>query len=713
MTVPDAPAPDTAGTHFEDVLAARLSRRGALQVGLVASAAAVAAGTVLGRAGAAAAQSAEGAVAGATTAGGAAARNGGPAPLSFTSIPSIDATVDGETVAANYRSDVLIRWGDPIRPNTPAWSVDTQSSAAQARQFGFNCDFISYHPLRTGPNDEFGVLFVNHEYTYGIQMFPNYPASGSGLDTLATGSAAQRAQLKEWVDIELAAHGCSVVAIERRGLAGQWRYLPNHRLNRRITATTPCELTGPAAKDVRVNPTAARRVLVPGVLNNCAGGVTPWGTVLTAEENFNQYFANANTCADPGARANHARYGIPTGASPRRWERVYDRFDTAKMPYEPMKYGFLVEVDPTNPNDVPKKRTALGRFKHEAAACSIGRDGRVAVYSGDDERDNYWFKFVTRRRFNRTSKAANRDLLDEGTLYVAQFNADGSGRWIPLDFAADPAFWMSKGFTGQADICLRTREAGDAVGATRMDRPEDADVNPTKPGHVILVMTNNSSRRTDRSVSEPTRPNVAGEVAANPRWNATSGNRAGHIIELIEGYEDSSQSWFRWEIFMLCGDPTAPDAPPILASVAGVTPGVNNQTYFAGWTGPVSPIGAPDNTAFDSSGNLLIATDGAPSAIGKNDGLHMVAIEGPNRGELKQLYAAPAGAEVCGPTLTADDTTLFLAIQHPGEDGAITDGNPANNPQSRWPDSLIGGAPAVPRPSVVAVRRVDGGRVGS
>lgn len=575
------------------------------------------------------------------------------------------STEDRVIVPPGYSSEVVIRWGDPIRAGAPGFNFNQQSAAAQSQQFGYNCDFLYAVPYRRNPFSalrgvtESYVLWVNHEYTNPELMFPGYsPATTT----------------KEIVDTELAAHGGTVVAIEliRRGLfvAGEkWAVDLQSPLNRRITGETEMIITGPAAGDdlmkTSADPTGTR---VRGMLNNCGGGITPWGTIVTCEENFNQYFANLNglPSTDP-RRAIHARYGMPTGASERRWENVYDRFDIAKEPNEAFRFGYSVEIDLFNPYATPKKRTALGRTKHEAATFVVASDARVVAYLGDDERFEYMYKFVTKGKFDPQRGVANGDLLDEGTLYVAKFNGDGTGEWLPLVGGQGAlANWT------QAMVCINTRGAADLVGGTKMDRPEDIETNPVNK-KVYAVFTNNTQRGTSG------RPATD---APNPRVN----NRHGHIIEITEDKNDPTSTNFQWEIFMLCGEP-------------GVA---TDGTFFAGFDpSQVSPISSPDNIAFDQQGNLWIATDGQINTFRKNDGVFVVPTAGPQRGFLRQFLSGIPGGEVASLVLSPDNRTLFASIQHPGE------GSTYDSPTSTFPD---GGKP---RPAVVAVRKGNGGLIGS
>jgi secreted PhoX family phosphatase len=443
------------------------------------------------------------------------------------------------------------------------------------------------------------------------------------------------------------------------------------RFNRRITGETSMMITGPAAGHplmrTREDPAGTT---VRGMLNNCAGGTTPWGTILTCEENFHQYFANAGRLADDDPRkAVHARYGFPSGASERRWELHHDRFDLAKEPNEPFRFGWVVEIDPYDPSFAPRKRTALGRSKHEGATTVLARDGRVVVYSGDDERFEYIYKFVTAKAMRRGDLGQNLTLLDDGTLYVARFLPDGTGSWLPLIYGEGP-LTRANGFENQGDVVINARRAADLLGATKMDRPEDVEASPVT-GTVYAVLTNNTRRAADQV------------DAANPRPN----NRHGHIIEWTEEGDEPAATRFRWNIFMLCGDPKDP----------------SYMTYFAGFPAEqVSPISSPDNIAFDRRGDLWISTDGQPSTFRRNDAIFAVPVGGAQRGFLRQFLSAPRGAEVCGPQFTPDNHTLFCAIQHPGEGGGL------ENPVSSWPDGT-----QPPKPSVVAVWRPDGGVIGS
>ena len=572
--------------------------------------------------------------------------------LRFETIEGQSKDTDGTLVPPGYTAIPFIRWGDPLTPDAPEFDPNNQTGAAQAQQFGYNCDFVGFLPLPVGSdNSSEGLMVVNHEYTNPELMFEGY-------------NEEEPNPTQEQVDVELAAHGVSVVQV---GLAsGSWTYDRTGTANRRYTATSPMTASGPAAgSDWFKTSTDETGLDISGTLNNCAAGKTPWGTVVTAEENFHQYFANNSLLDDEDPiKAIHDRYGIPDESSSRRWEDFYDRFDVTKEPNEPFRFGWAVEIDPYDPDFVPVKRTAIGRYRHEAQTFVVTDNGQVAVYSGDDARFEYVYKFVTAGSYNPEDRTANLGLLDEGVLYVARFDDDGTGEWMPLVYGEGP-LTEENGFTSQADVMVKTRQAGDLLGATKMDRPEDIETNPVNK-KVYIALTNNTRRAVEDN---------PGVDAANPRPE----NANGHIIELTETDDDHAATTFAWEIFMLCGNPEDED------------------TFFAGFPKEeVSAIANPDNITFDNKGNLWIATDGQPRTLDINDGLFAVPVSGPERGLLRQFFSSVAGSEVCGPEFTPDDTSLFVAVQHPGD-----------GEDSVWPD---GEKP--PRPSVVAIRADNGGRVG-
>jgi uncharacterized protein len=647
-------APNTsANEYFGDVVSRAFSRRGLLRAGAVLTVAAGVGGATAGTAAAAPAPMA-------------AAAPRPPRGLRYETVPV--NTTDAVTVPPGYRSNVVIRWGDPVVPGAPAFDFENQTAAAAAQQFGYNNDFCGLVPLR-GRGERY-VMFNNHEYTIEPLMFRGYDPA---------------APTDEQIRIGWASHGLSVHVVERDRRTGEMRTVADGTLNRRYTATSEFELVGPAAGSELLRTTAdpsGRTVL--GTLNNCAGGVTPWGTFLSGEENFNQYFANADLVTDATTRARALRYGVTRAASERKWERLDPRFDMVAEPKEVNRFGWIVEVDPLDPAARPVKHTALGRFKHEGANVTLTPDGRAVAYMGDDERFDYVYKFVSDDRMvrgqGRRAREHNRTLLTRGTLYVARFTGDspaaevdgtgalpadgafdGGGEWIPL--AAGTTSFVP-GMTAE-EVYVFTREAADRVGATKMDRPEDVEPNP-RTGRLYIALTNNSDRG-----KEPATGRIAPPDEANPR----RANAHGHVIELVEPGNDAAATVFAWSILLLCGDPTRPD------------------TYFAGYDkSQVSPITSPDNLAFDDRGNLWISTDSG-AALGFHDGLYGVSLEGPTRGRTTLFASMPVGAEACGPVIT--DEFVLISPQHPGD---VDDASP-EAPGSSFPD----GPGTQPRPSVVNI----------
>lgn len=581
--------------------------------------------------------------------------------IRFAPIAPQPATSQQIVVPEGYRWAPLLKWGDPIRHDGPEFDPENQTAEAQAQQIGYNCDYIGFHglPWNTGQSMR-GLLWVNHEYTNEELMFPSYEFGNP---------------TREQVDVGIQAHG-GVIVESARDANGIMYVDKRSPYNRRITGSTPMRLSGPAATHPwmkTADDPYAQTVL--GTLNNCAGGITPWGTILTCEENFHQYFGNVNALADDDPRkANHQRYGLPGGASERLWEAYHPRFNVGVEPNEAFRFGWVVEVDPYNPDTAPVKRTALGRFRHEGATWGYSPSGRVTFYSGDDAVFEYVYKYVSNEAWDTSRRGMNQNLLDDGVLYVARFNEDGTGDWLPLVYGEGP-LTRENGFTSQGDVLLKTREAGDALGATKMDRPEDMQQNPVNK-KVYVALTNNTRRGTEGN---------ADIDEANPR----SQNRTGHIIEITEAGNDAAATTFTWDIFILCGTPE------------------DETSYFAGFPKEnVSPIANPDNVNFDIDGNLWISTDGQPGTLQLADALHVVPTDGPERGNLQQFLAVTAGAECASFEFTHDNLNLFVAVQHPGEGGTFED------PVSTWPFDGTN----VARPTVIQVwsesrEKIGGGAV--
>ncbi|QIM19966.1 PhoX family protein [Phycicoccus sp. HDW14] len=650
-------APNTSGNeYFRDVAARAFSRRGALGA---AGALALAVGT------------ADAAAAGSGHGHGPGHGRG----LRFTPIAPVPAATDALTVPEGWRWTPVIRWGDPLFRHSEDFDPEHQSERSQLGQLGYNCDYLDVIELDGGRGRR-ALAVVNHEYTNEGIMFP--PSSDPEV-------------LAEQKRIAMAAHGLSVVELRRSREGEPWEYVRGSHYNRRVHVQTRFTVSGPAAghRLLRTKDDPVGRTVL-GTQNNCSGGTTPWGTVLSGEENFHQYFVAADT-------PQNRRYGIPTtvSASGRNWWTVDPRFDARQPGYENEvnRFGWVVEVDPMEPDSTPVKHTALGRFKHESANVRVVRDGRVVAYSGDDERFEYVYKFVSEKRMardsSRAARAHNKTLLASGDLYVARFTGDspaaeidgtgtlpsderfdGRGEWVPLvrnGRSRVPGMDV-------AEVLVFTRLAADKVGATRMDRPEDVQPNPVT-GRVYAALTNNTNRGVGTN---------APADEANPRVT----NREGHVLELTEDRDDPTATRFSWNLLLVCGDPDS----------AG--------TYFGGYDGPVSPISCPDNVAFDSTGALWISTDGQPGTLGLCDALHRVTLEGRDRGRVEQFLAVPREAETCGPVVHDRDGagSVFVCVQHPGEEGSWADQH-SYFPDYVAPGSLADGRWGGPRPSIVQVTR--------
>lgn len=623
------------------------------------------------------------------------------------------------SVPEGYTAKVLIGWGDPIAPGGPTWLADaSQDAAAQEKQFGMHNDGMHYFPLQPGnvvgrtvssqarslrgflnqPINT-GLLCVNHEYTQESILHPD------GLDVV-TIAKVRKSQ---------AAHGVSVVEISKNG--NEWSFNRNSSYGRRITGNTEMRVSGPAAgnallksKKFSIQPTGSVDTgtlndgyTAYGTLNNCAHGYTPWGTYLTCEENWNGYFGNLGEklVSTPGIEDSEIlegqnRYGLAPLGFGYRWHEVDPRFNYSTNPLEPHLFGWVVEIDPYNPQSTPVKRTALGRFKHESAQVVVDDNNRVAFYMGDDERNDYIYKFVCAQPLNPGNRDANRNLLDNGVLYVAKFNDNGTGEWIPLVYG-QRGLTPENGFRNQAEVLVKTRQAGDRVGATMMDRPEWTTVRPRIGGYkeieVYCTLTNNNRRGTTPvSSNQPDGTTAGGGArppvdAANPRPD----NRYGHIIRWREDGKKVTATTFRWDIFVQAGDKTRPET--------------NLQGNIKG-----DDFGAPDGLWFDDFGRLWIQTDQAGDGRGDwtKIGGNTMSCADPNTKQIRRFLTSPTDCEVTGVITTPDGKAMFINIQHPGDSG--TTSNPTLS--SNWPNSQGYGPSGRPRSSTVVITRNDGGVIG-
>jgi uncharacterized protein len=577
--------------------------------------------------------------------------------VGFTSVPVSDA--DALVVPHGYVAEVLIPWGTPLLTSGPAWKKDASNTAAeQAQQVGMHHDGMHFFPLGRGPEaNRRGLLCLNHEYIDPVGLYTDgYPPSSVDFP-------------KEKVDKALAAHGVTVIEIAL--VNGRWTQVDS-TYNRRITGTTPMAFSGPVGLD---HPWLQSNNAPIGTLNNCAHGYTPWGTYLTCEENWNGYFGTKSAGWTPSELDR--RYGVSKDGFGYRWHEGDPRFDLAVNHNEIFRFGWVVEIDPFDPASTPVKRTALGRIKHEGATCVESR-GRAVVYSGDDENRDYVYKFVSARPW-RQMRTRGVSPLDEGTLYVAQFHDDGTGSWVPLVHGQGP-LTVANGWADQADVLLRTRQAADALGATKMDRPEWITVD-ARTGNVYATMTNGSGSG----------------GAVNPR----DPNPYGHILRWKEDGGDATGTRFAWEIFVLAGDPKWDSKVDI------------NGDIFA----------SPDGIWIDHDGRLWIQTDisnssqNRPASRHEGFGNNAMLCADPTTGEVRRFLVGPRGAEITGVHTTPDGETMFCNVQHPGEvtrhwTETLGQAPSAANPRavSNWPDHDPAGRP---RSATVVIRKIGGGKIGT
>lgn len=662
----------SANRHFNDVLQAHLSRRSALKGTLGASIAALFGGVGL---------------AGCATPG---AGAGGQGPLiGFKAVPVSNA--DTVVVPPGYKVQTFVPWGTPITGNMPAFDPLKNTGTDQAQQVGMHHDGMHFFPIEgkdpyQGSSTE-GLLVMNHEYVE--PRFLHASAVGQKLNRDAVPALVNGKRPADECLKELNAHGVSVIHI-RREANGQWGVVAPSRYNRRITGLTPMEISGPVRGTdfvkTKYSPDGTR---TRGTLNNCAHGVTPWNTYMMAEENWAGYFINK--VGANGRTREQSRYGVrhndsrpPT--SRYGWELAdsgaeeYARFDVSAKGANPTQdyrneangFGWMVEFDPFDPNSTPVKRTALGRFAHEGIIFQPAVEGKpVVCYSGDDARDEYIYKFVSKGVYRKAAGKANSALLDEGTLYVAKFNDDGTGEWLPLVFGQGPLTPFR--FNSQADVLVNTRLAADTVGATKMDRPEWGAIDP-KTGQVYFTLTNNSDRtRADK---------------ANPREK----NRWGHIIRWSEAGNDPTATKFQWDIFLLSGP--------------------ENDSQFAGKPLNADQIhNSPDGLWFDKDGRLWIQTDISESAMNKGDyaqfGNNQMLCADPRTQTLRRFLVGPLGQEITGVVTTPDGKTMFVNVQHPGATTSADD-FAAGKLTGTWPNQG-----RYPRSATLVITKEDGGVIGT
>lgn len=565
-------------------------------------------------------------------------------------------TADAITLPPGYESQVVVRWGDPLWSTGSEFDQATRGTGeSQELAFGDNCDGMMFYPL----SDTSGVMAVNNEYTNRNIICPD------GINT-----ADDVRKVK-------AGHGVSVFEVALTD--GKWQHVVDSKYNRKYTADAEMEITGPARGDALMktaaDPTGTRSL---GTWNNCGNGTTPWGTYLACEENFNGYFGSTDEAHEP--TANQKRYGVGNKDWKYNWYKFDERFDISKEANECNRAGYIVEIDPMDPTGTPKKRTAMGRFKHENAAIVIAESGHAVGYMGDDERGEYLYKFVSRNKYVEGDDAANKDLLADGTLYVARFgeaddNLAGKGEWVELTHGKN-GIDAAAGFASQAEVCIHARLAADVVGATTMDRPEWVAANPNN-NDVYVTLTNNKNRG-----KKPNRGGVETPVGGpNPRES----NQYGQIVRWSPEGGDHTANGFDWNLFVVAGNPTLHE------DLYGGSDNVTEDNMF----------NSPDGLLFDVEGRLWIQTDGNYSNEKDFAGMgnNQMLCADTNSGEIRRFMVGPIACEVTGAAWSSDRTTMFVGIQHPGE----------KDKPSHWPD----GGDSVPRSSIVAVRRTDGGIIGA
>ena len=553
-------------------------------------------------------------------------------------------SLDTVTVPEGFKWQTVVSWGDPMWSKGKAFDhVSRGNAASQALAFGDNCD-----GMKLFTHNGRSILACNNESINRSIIFGNR-ASGlpENVDDANKG---------------VLAHGISIVELKNDN--GDWVIVKDSRYNRKITPETQMEITGPA-RGHKLLQTAAdpKGVASLGTWNNCGNGETPWGTYLTCEENFHGYFSSSD--ADMKIPPELKRYGIKAKDKGYGWALADERFDITRHPNEPNRAGYIVEIDPTDPNSTPKKRTALGRFKHENAELVIAENGHVVVYLGDDERGEFLYKFVSAGKYSEMGN--NRDLLEDGDLFVARFNADGSGKWLALT----PE---TTGMSSKAEICIHTRQAASAVKATTMDRPEWVAANPNK-AEAYCCLTNNINRGV--------KPNAGGDATPVGGPNPRKANKYGQIVRWQAANDDHTAEDFSWDLFVVAGNPA------VHSDDRKGSGNVNADNMF----------NSPDGLKFDTRGGMWIQTDGKYS--NKDDfagmGNNQMLLGNTETGEINRFMVGPKECEVTGLTWSGDRKTMFVGIQHPGEKG-----------DSHFP----GGGDSVPRSTVIAISREDDGLIG-
>ncbi|MEM7194646.1 MAG: PhoX family phosphatase [Pseudomonadota bacterium] len=565
-----------------------------------------------------------------------------PSRFPFIGVPS--NVRDDITLPKGYSHQVVVRWGDPLWSDGMQFDHATRGTAfSQSRALGDNVDGMELFVV----NDRM-LLVVNNEYTNRTIIWGNR-RNGKFVsdDDVLKGKMA---------------HGISIVELKQTGR--QWEIIKDSPYNRRITPDTEMMLTGPAAGHPLLQTAAdPGGMLCKGTWNNCGNGRTPWGTYLACEENFNGYFSA--TTGEYAIPEELIRYGVRTKDRGYGWGTIDTRFLVDRHPNEPNRAGYVVEIDPSEPDSTPKKRTALGRFKHENAELVVNGDGRVVVYMGDDERGEFLYRYVSHDAYKPGEPTDH--LLDNGRLYAARFYENGTGEWLLLS----P---KTTGLASAAEVCIHTRQAASAVGATTMDRPEWVAAHP-HAAEIYCALTNNKNRGV--------KPNAGGDETPVGGPNPRARNRYGQIVRWRPMDSDHTSSAFTWDLYVLAGNPL------VYSDDRAGSDNISVGNMF----------NSPDGIRFDQTGLLWIQTDGQYNNQNEYEGHgnNQMLVGDPVTGEIRRFMVGPRECEITGMCFSPDRRTIFVGIQHPGERGG-----------SHWPE----GGGRVPRSTVIAIRRDDGDIMG-
>ncbi len=634
-------------------------------------------------------------------------------------IPVAENQNDTVTVPENYEWHKLCSWGDPL-------FEDIEDAKVQAgAPFNFT---RSEQEQRFGTNNDMFALFprqYQYPWTKTAKDWIICSNNESVQSKLVTKNLFPHPQEAEAM---YAAIGVSIAEAQHDETTGEWRIIKNKTkgagLNRRITPFTEMVFDGPAKDHKRIQEAAVlsniyeaalgnrakdKDGVLCGTMQNCAGGFTPWGTYLTAEENIDNMFFVSDEKSPKLKKArqnpaymfeeksywfgNRFKFGGP------------DQFDLSRSPFAPALYGWVVEIDPYDPNWTPRKRTALGRKKNECATCVLSKSKNAVVYMGDDQNNEFVYKFVSNGKFDTKNRIKNRDLLSNGKLYAARFEADGSGAWLELNLSnanKAPKDKSALAFDDLGDVMVRAREAARRMGATQMDRPEDVE-SPTDGtfmgrGQVYVVCTGNQSKEgIDGNIANPRRKNAEGKNELN---------YTGHIIRINEAANDHAATKFNWETFIMGGDHSAENVT--INRITQEKEAANLSSWKDGkQITKGDRFAMPDNITFDMAGNAFFTTDGTPENFRCNDGIYAVATSGTHERVVKRFLTGPIGCELTGPLLSPDNRTFFCGLQHIGSDDI--DGNSfkgIGKPPSTFPNDTW------PRDTIIYVRRKDGGIIG-